>query len=166
VLKDRTDLIDGKTFDDPSFECFEPVVSALNIGGRHFVLDTSRTSDEALASPDFSVEERRRRQKVLAEEIEGILTSDFPGTTRDEKKAKADILQAAFGTRSWTAICQMHPDALKEGRDIVEHLCRAVTQYQLFFFLPICHIRLQSQVPSPLVSSSCKTSGSCFLEQD
>lgn len=128
VLKDRSDLIDGQIFDDPTFECFEPVVKTLNIGGKHFVLDTERTSDSALDSPDFSVMERRRQQTVLWEEIEGIKTKYLPGSTNREKFVWITCKETVFGTTSDTDIQSRHPKVLRSGRDLLEHLVLFVSE--------------------------------------
>ena len=77
-------------------------------------------------SPDTSFSERRKQQTILTEEIEGLLVSAFPGTTREEKKAKADLLEVVFKTRSWTAICDVRPDDLKAGKSKLAYLCRVI----------------------------------------
>lgn len=124
ILKDRTDLMNGQIVDNPTFKNFLPIIKTLNIGGEHFVLDTSRSSD--IKGADYSYEDKRRLQKIYTEEIEGDLVSTFPGQAKEEKKAKADILQAVFNTRSWTAICDFHPDQLKDGKEKIAYLCKKI----------------------------------------
>jgi hypothetical protein len=50
VLKERFDVIDGKTFRDPTFANFLPHIELLNLGGQQVGVDTTRTS-EASSSP-------------------------------------------------------------------------------------------------------------------
>jgi hypothetical protein len=44
VIKDRSTLLDGREFQDPTFECLIPHIQCLNLGGRQLGVDTSRTS--------------------------------------------------------------------------------------------------------------------------
>jgi hypothetical protein len=46
ILKDRTDTLNGKEFDYPSFDDFLPHFESLNIGGEHLGVDTTRTSED------------------------------------------------------------------------------------------------------------------------
>src|SRR5262249_48943593 len=92
VLKDRSDLMNGHKVDNPTFKDFTLVIKALNLGGEHFVLDTTRTSNEMIVNPDYSYEDKRRAQTIFTEEIEGDLVSAFPGQSTAEKKMKTDIL--------------------------------------------------------------------------
>lgn len=126
VLKDRTDLMNGKQIDNPTFEDFSPVIMSLNLGGEHFVLDPTRTSDAMLKGPDFSWEDKKRLQTVYSEEVEGALISAFPGMSAAEKKMKADILDVVFESRSWTKIKDMHPEKLRLGVEAVKYLCEQV----------------------------------------
>jgi len=48
VLKDRSDVLDGAEFVNPTFENFLPHILRLNLGGTHLGVDTSRTSDEII----------------------------------------------------------------------------------------------------------------------
>src|SRR5258708_35506721 len=44
VIKDRSTLLDGKEFPDPTFASFLPHIACLNLGARQLGVDTSRTS--------------------------------------------------------------------------------------------------------------------------
>jgi hypothetical protein len=126
ILKDRADLMNGKTIDNPTFNDFAPIIKSLNLGGEHFVLDTSRTSDELIHNPDYSYEDRRRAQTIFIEEIEGELVSAFPGQSTGEKKLKTDILEVVFQSRSWAKIKEYSPDLLRSGLRSVKYLCSAL----------------------------------------
>jgi len=46
-----------------------------------------------------------------------------PGQSSSEKKFKVDALFEAFGTTSWTAIQQMHPDEIRMGYEQIRNRC-------------------------------------------
>lgn len=127
VLKDRSDLINGHVFDNPTFKDFEPTINTLNLGGKHHVLDTGRTSDDMIDKPDYSAEDRKRLRKVYTEEIVEAMRSALPGKSDKEITRKADMLQVVFNTRSWTGVQNLPPDILQYGRDDIEYLCEAVS---------------------------------------
>lgn len=104
VVKDRTDQINKKSFDNPTFESFSPVWKKLKLGGKHVGVDTTRTSENLVEDKERSISDRKRRRTVACEEIQGFLTHYFPGQSADEKKTKMDILGVVFGTRSWEKI--------------------------------------------------------------
>lgn len=114
VIKDRSTLIDGKTFRNPTFASFIPAIERI-------LEAPVRTSApvEADAGALFKTEEDKRAwirdRDIALEEIQGYLVSVFPGQTATEKKGKADALDAAFQTRSWKAIEQKRPEDLRAG---------------------------------------------------
>jgi hypothetical protein len=121
VVKDRADILDGVTIDNPTFKDFLPHFEALNIGGSH------RTSDAGESSSGLFDKEGRsdwQREKLArekwSEEIQGILTAYYPGQSAEEKKKKANILYAAFNTRSWTAITDMNSEVIKMGFEAIK----------------------------------------------
>lgn len=129
VIKERFGVIDSRDFDfspndakDFVFQCFHPHIKLLNIGGDHVGVDTSQSSTGLFENGGTGVSEVRRQQTVLTEEVEGLIVSLFPGQSADEKKCKADVMQVAFGTRSWSAIKDLLPEKLRDGKAIVEHL--------------------------------------------
>ena len=116
VLKDRTTLLEGRRFVDPTFEDFKPVFDFLNIGGEHVGVETDRNSQN-LFEKDSSenLYEKRKQVEILKEEIEGLLTSAFPGRSTEEVKVKTDLIQHGFGTRSWKALDDLQPHDVRAG---------------------------------------------------
>lgn len=150
VIKERFGVIDSHEFDfsptdaqDYVFQCFLPHIKCLNLGGEHVGVDTSQTSAGLFESNGTSVSEVRKQQTVLSEEVEGLIVSLFPGQSAEEKKCKADVMQVAFGTRSWSAIKDLLPEKLREGKAVVEHLGFRVAKAR------------EEQIDVPKARSSC-----------
>jgi len=126
VLKDRSTILDGKTFKNPSYNDFAPAIEAM-LADPFSLKEGESIVPEGNTQLLFRTEEdkaewRRSRDKAL-EEIEGLLVSVAPGQTSNEKKFKVDILHATFGTASWTAIGELSPDTLRGGYlEIVDKL--------------------------------------------
>jgi hypothetical protein len=116
ILKDRFSQIDGKAFDNPTFETFLPHIKMLNLGGTHVGVDMSRTSEKLFSADDGqAVAEIRKKQAVWTEEIESTLTAAYPGRSSEETKKKLDLLKMAFGGYSWGMIKEMPPESLQAG---------------------------------------------------
>lgn len=117
VMKDRFRVLDGKQFDNPTYETFKPHIAFLKPGAVNSV-DTTRQTQHEIDTEGADKWEKEKRQRVIfCEEIQGILTQSFPGQSAAEKKAKVDLLEKAFGTRSWTAVENLDSKKLKEGKD-------------------------------------------------
>lgn len=119
VIKDRSTLVDGKTFKNPTYEDFSPAVDrCLKEGVKR------ATPTEQSAAGMFHTEEDKaqykRRKEIALEEIEGLLTATWPGQTAEAKKLKVDAIFAVFGTRSWAAVGQRKAEDLEEGKAKME----------------------------------------------
>lgn len=116
VLKDRTDTLNGEIFDYPTFEDFRPHFAALNIGGEHLGVDTTRTSEDRFdkeGQPQWMVE--KKQADIAREEIKAELDKAFPSSSAVEKQARIRLLEKVFKTSSATAIEQKKLAELKEG---------------------------------------------------
>lgn len=118
VLKDRTDTLNGQTFDYPTFNNFAPHFKALNIGGEHLGVDTSRNSEDRFA-PDGSTQWKRERTRaqIAIEEIKAEIDKVMPSNSAAEKKAKINLSKHIFGTASGTALEGMDYTRLERGLD-------------------------------------------------
>jgi hypothetical protein len=105
VLKDRSTLLDGKVFVDPTFANFKAHIDCLNLGGKQLGVDTRRTSEHAVVveKKDWSGTQRA----IVLEEIEAVLVEHYPGQKAEEKQAKAALILEFFDTRSWTEVTNM-----------------------------------------------------------
>jgi AAA domain len=127
VIKDRSTLLDGKvfTFDadkkslpelvKQTFGAFRPHIELLNLGGKQLGVDTSRTSEHAV-----QVEKKdwhSVQKAIVLEEIEAVLVEHYPSAKAEDKQAKNALVLKHFGTRSWTEVCNMRVDELRERYD-------------------------------------------------
>jgi hypothetical protein len=120
ILKDRSDQIDGRSFDNPSFESILPHVAQLNIGGVHNPVNAERNSESAFSikgKPDWAKD--KERATILVEEMEGLIEAILPGPGKEEKVGKSALKKRAFGTYSDTAIAALAPGVLQIGLDTI-----------------------------------------------
>lgn len=101
IMKDRFRTLDGREIKNPSYKDFEPHVLRLNLGGTQSAVDTSRKSDDMIEPDQF--DRRRTDREIVLDLITNLGTKHFT-SSHDDKKRKLEILEAAFGTDSWTAI--------------------------------------------------------------
>ncbi len=105
ILKDRSTKIDGKTFNNPTFNDFLPHIEYLNLGGVHVGVDTDRDNAELFSDDGEPKWAKEKRMKEIAlDEIIEVLNKYHGGTTNDAKKAKAELLEEVFSSRSWERI--------------------------------------------------------------
>lgn len=109
VVKDRSTILDGKEFADPTFKHFLPHVKCLNLGGKQMGVDTSRTS--AASIPHDAPRDKSSLQRgVVIDEINDLLLHhNASGTSAADKKKRSDLMQKHFGTVSKTAIEELMP---------------------------------------------------------
>lgn len=115
VLKDRTDIMDGLVFDNPTYEDFAPHWQFINIGGEHRPLEPgdSQALFDKEGQPQWAAE--KKRADIAREEIKAELDKAFPSSSAVEKQARIRLLERVFKTSSATAIEQMKLAQLKEG---------------------------------------------------
>jgi hypothetical protein len=116
VLKDRTNLMNGDTIDNPTFESFAPVIGFLNLGGEHVGVGAShRTSADLFDSPD-SLYERKKQVEITLELIQNaLIEGGIGGTGKAEKAAQVQQMKLAFGTSSWSAVQDMRLADMQKG---------------------------------------------------
>ena len=100
-------------------ECFKPYFEFLNIGGEHVAFDPTRNSSALIDNTkgnDFYNLQRRR--EIAIEEIKGALGCVWTAATGKDAAVKAEVINALFGTHSWTAVERLHPDLLEDGAKV------------------------------------------------
>lgn len=116
VIKDRNNKINGKIFNEPTFETFKPHIEALNIGGEHFESLAVRDSQEMFTETgDDQWGYEKRQREIWCEEVQGLLLKYYPSRKEADIQAKSDLLQEIFNTRSWTKIQNFNSENIKAG---------------------------------------------------
>lgn len=130
VLKERFDVIDGKTFRNPKFEDFLPHIELLNLGGAQVGVDTSRSSEESIPGPERQDWKWREKQcEILLEKIEVVLKEQFNTATKDGRNELVKALMEVAGTESWKELETFHMDKLKEVYKAAHIKFRGVDPY-------------------------------------
>lgn len=116
VIKDRSTLLDGKTFKNPDYANFSPAIDALLDDPMPRDATILPESDTGLLfrTEEEKAEWRRERDKWM-EELDGLLIRIAPGAVGRDKQLKLDLLDRVFGTTSMTAIGELRPERLAEG---------------------------------------------------
>jgi hypothetical protein len=114
VLKDRSTLIDGKTFRNPSFTDFKPVISAILKDGTEKA-DVFEHNAADLVDTEVDKREYLKQKDIQVEKIEAFMVKNFPGQSAEAKRAKISALESCFKSSSWTEITSQSLDQLKEG---------------------------------------------------
>jgi hypothetical protein len=109
----------------PTFADFLPHIERLNLGGVQLGVDTSRNSDDLILEDGTTRWHWEKKQIAIAlDEIKEELCKMVPGAGAADKRAKADALETAFGTRSWERVESFKLEQLKVGRDRVWQMSR------------------------------------------
>lgn len=129
ILKDRTDLLNGHTFDNPTFASFKPVVDFLNIGGTHTGIDTSHKSSVLFDDNDRSWEQKKMQRQILLERLdETLVLAGMAGTSGKAKEDRTKLLVEVFGTASKTYLEEKTGlDQLRDGIEVVREKIRAMS---------------------------------------
>ena len=131
VKKCRVRALNGQMFswpDKPTYkpgdylkvaECFKPYFDFLNIGGEHVAFDATRNSSgiiDTTRGNDFY--QMKRRREIALEEIKGALGCVWTAATGKDAAAKGEVINALFGTHSWTAVETMPADVVERGATV------------------------------------------------
>ena len=115
VKKDRFDIMDGQSFENPTFETFMPHIAKLNLGGEHKAFEEGRDSTAMFERNDLG-ERKHIQREILLDKIQVGIKTLYPGSTKDDYAAKVALLVELFGTNSWTEIEKTYGnDTLAEG---------------------------------------------------
>jgi hypothetical protein len=104
VLKDRSDIMDGKVFYNPSYEDFAPHWQSINIGGEHKPLEAGDSQGlfNKEGQPQWALD--KKRATIALEEIKAEYDKNIPGSSAKDKAAKVKLAELVFRTSSWTAL--------------------------------------------------------------
>jgi hypothetical protein len=115
VVKDRSDTLNGKSFDMPTAKSFKPFYDFIKIGGEHKGIGDA-TSADLFSKPDWSYEDRKKRKEIAIEAIQEALTlGDLEGRSADATKKRTETLVRHFGGSGKTQIESLTVDQLESG---------------------------------------------------
>lgn len=118
IQKDRADRLNGKEIQMPTYAKLRSHFEFLNIGGEHFESMDQRDSKGLFKEVDETGWDKEKlNRQILSEEIIELLKKHFPSMSVEDKAKRADLMEWAFSTRSWTAVENSHSDVLREGLD-------------------------------------------------
>jgi len=102
IVKDRSTLIDGKTFMNPDFTNFEPAIDDMlaNPVKREIV----ETDSTGLFKTEEDKREYVRKREIVLEKISNELVKAWPSTGAADKKKRIEASEIVFGTNSWEEI--------------------------------------------------------------
>jgi len=101
ILKDRSGIIDGLTFKNPTFKDFKPVIDYLIATPKGEI--SKETNVQNLSKgEEYSGESKER--EIILEKIKNEFVKREFGTGKEEKAMAAFILEGIFGTNSWTEL--------------------------------------------------------------
>jgi hypothetical protein len=127
IIKDRSALIDGKTFRNPTYENFEPVVSFL-LSDVAAPTEIKTTGDGPLIGDEEARNDNRRDCQIELERIAALLDSVAAGTGKAEKSLRLALTKYGFyGETSESAIARMSIEQLNEAHDKLQPMVAAVT---------------------------------------
>lgn len=118
VLKERFAVLDGQTFKNPTFADFLPHIQRLNLGGRQLGVDTTRSSEDSIPKDGLQAWQYERQQcEIALDEVAELLKKHHPSQAEGDKKARGDLLETGFGTRSWERVKALKWPDVKQGRN-------------------------------------------------
>jgi len=121
IQKDRSDMLNGQEIPFPNYQKLKKHFEFLNLGGEHFTSMEQRDSKDLYEGADESGwDYEKKNREIWCEEIQGILTKHFPSQSAEDKKQKAEMVDFAFGTRSWTKVESLKSFEIKEGYEKIK----------------------------------------------
>lgn len=113
IIKDRTTLIDGKTFKNPKFDDFYPAIAQL-LDGTVRELSNGEIPDTFQDWESKFSQINRQRSKLISE-IEGAFNLMKLSTSKEDKALKAATLKKIWGVLSIDKLDDLKPDELSKG---------------------------------------------------
>ena len=127
VRKDRTDKINGKVFNNPTFTSFRPAIREL--------LDGVAKDNEDSETPDNfdeyrdQLDKQKKNREITLEEIEGSMVALGIGRGQKEQQFKVQILERLFQTTSWEKVKITRMELLETGNNILKDYKNRFLEY-------------------------------------
>lgn len=127
ILKDRTGLIDGQTFTNPTFADFYPAIAQLLDG----IVKAYSGSEIPDTFDDWEsrFSKMNRAKDGVISEIEGAFNLMKLGTSKEDKGLKAAILNKVFGVLSVDKLGDLMIGQLQVGLDILKDFSAEYNKY-------------------------------------
>lgn len=120
ILKERFDIIDGKTIRNPKFEDFMPHIMKLNLGGTQLGVDSSRNSESMIPLDGKSQWQKDREQReIVLDEIQAFFSRKLNTRKEEDRKTMLEMFVKYFGTESWKKIELLDLEVLRLGYDAI-----------------------------------------------
>ena len=120
VLMERFSVIDGKTFQNPSFSDFLPHIELLNLGGKQLGVESGRTSEGMIPLDGKSQWQKDREQRdIVLDEISSFFSRKLNTRKEEDRKIMLELFVKHFGTESWKKIELADLSTLRSGYDAI-----------------------------------------------
>lgn len=143
IMKDRSDIIDGQTFKNPTFKDFEPVIDYILSVELGEVAGKSSTENLAAAE---TYSDRKDRREIIIEKIGNEFIKAGFGTSNEHKQMKVLISEKIFGTGSFKEFEKLHVEYLESQYEELRRMLLAwpdVTDHKAY----IEGFKFQNQLP-------------------
>lgn len=115
IMKDRSGLIDGKTFKNPTYEHFQPVIRYLMDVPVGPVAGQSSNANVA-PSENWDAENRRQQRAILLEKIQAQFSKhQVSGQTKEGRAKIVNMLEKHFKTMAWKELEVTPLETLQQG---------------------------------------------------
>ncbi|MBS4036214.1 MAG: AAA family ATPase [Ignavibacterium sp.] len=128
ILKDRSDTINAKAFEMPSYKNFRPVIRFIQGLPVDEVAGASFTENLAPGN-DLEWVQKNLARKIEVEKIQSVFDENGLGDARSkaDKQLKAVIIKKVFGTTSTTEIEKMDAAQLNHCRAVLDDLFKTLS---------------------------------------
>lgn len=113
IMKDRSGIIDGKIFKNPTYSDFQPVIKFLSNLPTGDVAGATNTTNLA-PSENFESWERKQQKEISLEKIKSEFDKMGFGSSKEDKQIKVLILEKIFEVSTWTEIERMQFEKLND----------------------------------------------------
>lgn len=118
ILKDRSQLLDGKQYVNPTFADFLPHIEQLAFGHRHEAIeDRDNAALFAGQGAQTKYAKERQEKEIVLEEIGEVIKKHHGGQDKASKDERGVLLEKFFGTRAWSRVETLALPDLQKGRD-------------------------------------------------
>jgi len=129
ILKDRSDTISWKTFKNPTYQNFKPVIDyLLNVPTGK----VSKASDKTNIAPaeNYAKYDERADKERLLDNIKSTFDKCELGVSVKDKAMKVKIAEKFWQAKSWTALEQMRQSEIHNGYTLFEKFMKDWATYE------------------------------------